>query len=436
MTQSLDLAGIGIGPFNLSLAALLDPQTEVSARFFDRRAGFAWHPGMMLPNTTLQTSWLKDLVAAADPTSRYSFLAYLVATKRLYRFISAEFDAILRREFADYMGWVVKQLGSLRFEHSVASVDFGADGLFHLAVNGATVTARNLSLATGPVASVPDWAEGMLGPDCLHAGRFLLDAPKLAGRKVIIVGGGQSGAEIALNLLNREGYDAPQSLTWISRRPTFAPIDEAPFTNEYFMPGYLEAFLAQPPQRKERIVASQKLASDGISHSTLRALYQRLYEIVYLDGRPDFASLMPYRDAIALDGGPGAYRLTLRNGFDGGIETIDGAVLILATGYRVVLPECLDALRPRLSLDADRRFVMGRDYCVAWDGPADRRIFAQNVGRQSLGIADPQLSLMAWRSARIVNALMERPVYSVDGDVSLLRWETAHPPKEELKLAI
>lgn len=52
MTQSLDLAGIGIGPFNLSLAALLDPQTEVSARFFDRRAGFAWHPGMMLPNTT------------------------------------------------------------------------------------------------------------------------------------------------------------------------------------------------------------------------------------------------------------------------------------------------------------------------------------------------------------------------------------------------
>lgn len=436
MTQSLDLAGIGIGPFNLSLAALLDPQTEVSARFFDRRADFAWHPGMMLPNATLQTSWLKDLVAAADPTSRYSFLAYLVATKRLYRFISAEFDAILRREFADYMGWVAGQLESLRFEQTVSAVDFGSDGLFHLTVNDTTVTARNLSLATGPVPATPAWAEGALGPNCVHSSRFLLDAPKVAGRRVIVVGGGQSGAEIVLDLLNRSDAAAPAAVTWISRRPTFAPIDEAPFTNEYFMPGYLEAFLAQPPQRKERILASQKLASDGISHATLRALYQRLYEITYLDRRRDFAALLPYRDAIALDGGSGAYRLTLRNGFDGGIETIDGAVLILATGYRIALPACLDPLRPRLSLDDDRRFVMGRDYCVTWDGPDDRRIFAQNVGRQTLGIADPQLSLMAWRSARIVNALMGRTVYAVDGDVSLLRWETAGDAGRDLKLAI
>jgi lysine N6-hydroxylase len=436
MTQPLDLAGIGIGPFNLSLAALLDPIQDQKVRFFDRRAEFAWHPGMMLANTTLQTSWLKDLVAAADPTSRYSFLAYLVAKKRLYRFISAEFSAILRIEFADYMAWVAGQLKSLAFNESVQSVAFGSDNLFHLELDSGPVRARNLAIATGPVAYTPDWAGGMLGPECLHSGRYLLDTPPLAGRHVLVVGGGQSGAEIVLSLLTESPARAPSGITWISRRPTFAPIDEAPFTNEFFMPGYVQAFLTLPAHRKERIVASQKLASDGISHSTLTALYQRLYELVHLEGRTDYAELLPFREATGLERAETGYRLTLRNGFDGGIEAVKADVVVLATGYQVRLPTYLDGLRGRLHLDADERFVMGDDYSVVWDGPADRRIFAQNVGRQSFGIADPQLSLMAWRSATIVNALVERTLYDVEGDVSLLRWTSANPPPEGFKLAM
>ena len=49
----LDLAGAGIGPFNLSLAAQLDSIPELSVRFFERRAAFAWHPGMMLPGAEM-----------------------------------------------------------------------------------------------------------------------------------------------------------------------------------------------------------------------------------------------------------------------------------------------------------------------------------------------------------------------------------------------
>jgi len=53
----LDLAGIGIGPFNLSLAAQLDSVPELGARFFERRSRFDWHPGMMLPDVELQSSF-------------------------------------------------------------------------------------------------------------------------------------------------------------------------------------------------------------------------------------------------------------------------------------------------------------------------------------------------------------------------------------------
>ena len=37
MTAEHDVIGVGIGPFNLGLAALLDGVADVDARFFDAR---------------------------------------------------------------------------------------------------------------------------------------------------------------------------------------------------------------------------------------------------------------------------------------------------------------------------------------------------------------------------------------------------------------
>ena len=87
--------GVGVGPFNLSLAALLAP-TDFNARFFERNADFQWHPGLLLPEATLQVSYLKDLVTLVDPTSQYSFVAFLGAHKRLYRFINRKNEESIR----------------------------------------------------------------------------------------------------------------------------------------------------------------------------------------------------------------------------------------------------------------------------------------------------------------------------------------------------
>ena len=72
MIPTDDLLGVGIGPFNLSLAALLDPVDGVDAVFFDQADGFAWHPGLLVEGTTTQVPFLADLVTLADPTSRHS----------------------------------------------------------------------------------------------------------------------------------------------------------------------------------------------------------------------------------------------------------------------------------------------------------------------------------------------------------------------------
>ena len=78
----LDFIGIGLGPFNLSLASLLQDKTNLKYRFFEQKAQFDWHAGMQLPDTVLQVPFMADLVSMVDPTSPYSFLNYLK-----YRFV-------------------------------------------------------------------------------------------------------------------------------------------------------------------------------------------------------------------------------------------------------------------------------------------------------------------------------------------------------------
>src|SRR5215510_14447892 len=125
--ETLDVAGIGVGPFNLSLAALLTPVQDLRFRFFERRAAFEWQGGMMLPGTRMQTSFLKDLVTPVDPTNRFSFLAYLVERGRFYRFINAEFSHVHRSEFADYMRWAAGNIPNLAFGSAVTQVCFAGD---------------------------------------------------------------------------------------------------------------------------------------------------------------------------------------------------------------------------------------------------------------------------------------------------------------------
>lgn len=98
-----DLVGIGIGPFNLGLAALSQPLVDggvLRAAFFDSRAEFCWHPGMMIPGTTIQVPFMADLVTLADPTSPYSFLNYCKQQGRIHQFYIKEDFNPLREEYS------------------------------------------------------------------------------------------------------------------------------------------------------------------------------------------------------------------------------------------------------------------------------------------------------------------------------------------------
>lgn len=247
----LDLAGLGAGPFNLSIATLADSRLpRLATRFFERRPELVWHPGMMLPDTHMQTGFLKDLVTAVAPDSRHSFLNYLVSHRRFYRFLTADLDTVSRAEFSDYLRWVASHLDNVELGNTVREVNFDKQG-FCLRTDKGEYRARHLCLGTGKAPRLPAFADTFHGSRCLHSAEIADVRRKFSGRRVAVVGGGQSGADIFLNAL-RGHWGRPQELLWISRRRNFEPLDETAFSNEYFTPDYTEGFHALSPAARAR----------------------------------------------------------------------------------------------------------------------------------------------------------------------------------------
>ncbi len=173
-----DVVGVGFGPSNLGLAIALEehnaaaaPGDRVTARFVERQEKFGWHRGMLLADTTMQVSFLKDLVTLRNPTSSFSFLSYLQARARLVDFINYGSNFPTRLEFHDYLEWAASRLGD--------RVDYGAEVIEVMPVRdraagaveqvevvyrhgGATrrVRARNVVLATGLTAGAAARGDG------------------------------------------------------------------------------------------------------------------------------------------------------------------------------------------------------------------------------------------------------------------------------------
>jgi lysine N6-hydroxylase len=402
MSQTVyDYAAVGIGPANLSLAAQAHQKPGVRGIHLERKKSFSWHPGLLLPEATLQVSPLKDLVTPVDPTSPFSFLAFLTAHGRLYRFLTADFPAVHRTEYNQYLTWVSEQLPSLEFDSEVEAVEF-RDGAFRLRAGRREVTARHLVVGTGPTPRVDEAFRPHLGPTVLHAADFLTWRSHTEDRDVAVVGGGQSGAEIVRHLMS--AHHPPRSITWVSRRPGFLPLDDSPFTNEFFFPECAHRFHRLPADHRARLLREQKYASDGIDLPTLQEIYRRRYVAEEIEGRRDWLRFLPGCEVTGLSGSQGAWKLTLQGDDPADSQLLDAELVVLASGYDQRLPPCLAGLLPQLRL-TDGLPEVRDDFSVDWDGPTTNRIYVQNAARHAWGIADPNLSLLAWRSSVILASI-------------------------------
>ena len=415
-----DFAGIGVGPFNLGLAALTEPVKGVHGVFLERRPSFDWHPGMMLEPAHLQVPFMADLVTLADPTSPYSFLNFLKQTGRLYRFYIRENFYPLRAEYNQYCQWVAGQLDSVRFGTDVRNITFD-DGVYRLAVDGPdgpdVVLARRLVLGTGTSPYMPEACAGVVdaGGLVLHNAEYLPRKAELQQqRSITIVGSGQSAAEIYYELLQEIDVHGYQ-LNWVTRSGRFFPLEYTKLTLEMTSPDYVDYFHSLPQERRDGLIRSQKNLYKGINSELIDAIYDLLYT-KSLTGLTDTRLLTHSAlTGAAWDPATGTHTLQLRHEEQDSGYSIESDAVVLATGYTYREPAFLAGIHHRISRDNSGRFAVERNYST---GVVPGEIFVQNAELHTHGFVTPDLGMAAYRNSCILREITGREVYSVERTIA------------------
>jgi lysine N6-hydroxylase len=429
-----DLIGVGIGPFNLALAALLEPAGEVEAVFFEQAPEFSWHPGLLLEGSTTQVPFLADLVTLADPTSPHSFLAYLKAQDRLYRFYVREAFHVPRREYDHYCRWVAGRLAACRFGRRVERVRwldgpalFEADVVEVASGHGERVRGRNLVLGVGSAPHVPAALAPALGKDVLHAARFLDHREHLLrGNAIAVIGSGQSGAEVFLELL-REQPAGGYRLDWLTRSAGFFPMEYSKLGLEHFTPDYTRYFHALPAATRDRLLPTQDLLYKGIDAATIAAVYDLLYERTVGGASPP-VRLLAHTAVQGVERGGDHWRLRCHQWEQDARFSLEADRVVLATGYRAGPPACIEELRPRILWDEAGRYRVGLDYRVETDPAVTGALFVQNAELHTHGVGAPDLGLGAHRAATIANAVAGSEVYRLPARTAFTDFAASTPP--------
>ncbi|GAA3370168.1 SidA/IucD/PvdA family monooxygenase [Streptomyces sannanensis] len=425
--QPHDLVGIGIGPFNLSLAALAHGvEGGLTTAFYEQRHAFHWHPGLLIDGATLQVPFLADLVTLADPTSPWSFLAYLKTRERLFPFYFAERFHIHRAEYDAYCRWVSENLPGLHFGHQVDAVRWNPErGLFEIDFTqlgpqgeaealGRTHT-RNLVLGVGTEPHVPEPLRSLADAPTvpvIHSADYLDHRERLlAAEHITVVGSGQSGAEIFLDLLRHRPAGA-ERLHWLARTAAFAPMEYSKLGLEHFTPDYTRYFHALPEPVRDQLVPRQWQLHKGIDTDTIAAIHDELYRRTLHGGWPD-AVLSP-GVAVHTAGRLATTKieLHLEDAQQGTRSRLTTDAVVLATGYRErPVDRLLAGLAPYLRRDSSERPRIDTQYRLVLDPSVTGAVYVQNGERHTHGVGAPDLGLAAWRSATILNTLTGKDPY-------------------------
>jgi lysine N6-hydroxylase len=404
MTHIHDLVGIGVGPFNLGLAALAEPIEDLDAVFLEARDSFSWHPGMMLDDATLQVPFLADLVTLADPTSAYSYLNFLKDVGRLYSFYIRESFFPLRREYDDYCRWVAQLLTSIHWGQPVTRVEHDGEAYLVTSATGETWRARRLVLGTG---TSPRLAFDVDGP-ALHSADYLARKADLLGTgSIAVVGSGQSAAEIYADLLAEQethGFD----LTWLTRSPRFFPMEYTKLTLEMTSPEWSSYFQALPASTRARVQRGQQALSKGISSDTINEIYDELYRREALGGVD--TTLLTATEVRAAQWDGERYSLDLHHTEQDVSGRMTTESLVLATGYQARVPEFLGPIRGRLRLDERGRYAASSTFAVS----VTDDVFVQNGEEHTHGFVAPDLGMGALRNSVILASVLGREAYRIE----------------------
>lgn len=412
-----DLIGVGAGPSNLALAIAVEEQEPgPRAVFLERAARFGWHRDMLLDDTTMQVSFLKDLVTLRNPTSDFSFLSYLHARARLVDFINHKTLFPLREEFHDYLAWAAARVADqIRYGHEVLSVRPVRSGerISELEVlarrgDGTTVTrrTRNLVLGTGLVPRLPDGvtASARIWHNSTMLTR-LRELDPVAPERFVVVGAGQSAAEVAAYL--HDNFPETEVCS-VFARFGYSPADDSPFANRVFDPEAVEEFYAAPADVKRMILDYHGNTNYSVVDLELiQDLYHRSYREKVL-GRNRLRCFNVSRVADVVEG-PDGLHVDIISLTTGQKNSLAADAVVFCTGYDPVDPATLlGDLASLCRRDLDGRYRVLRDYRLDSAPELEAGVYLQGGTEHSHGLTSSLLSNTAIRAGEILGSIRHR----------------------------
>lgn len=406
-----DIIGVGFGPANMAIAAACSEQEAgPRALFFEANSHTSWHAGMLFPDANLQVCFAKDLVTFRNPTSPLSFLNFLVSQGRIHDFFNRGSAAPLRIEFVAYLQWAAKQLTNyVRYGHTVEQVlpVYRAGRIDHYQVSvrqgqqSQVFTGRNVIIAAGLVPSIPqEWPKDK---HIIHSSQYLHEIDQHRSVKTAtVIGGGQSGAEVVLDLRSR--YPEAE-INLVHSRFGLTPADETPFVNRIFDNSAVTKLFNAPKSFRESILAQHKNTNYSVVNvETIQALYDAWYSDSWLG-----KTRLRFHDAssiYAISTQEKTVDVTVSHHLDDTQETISSDLVVLATGYRPQSPQSwLGPSHLDLARDQSGDLVIGRGYALEWKVPSDGKLVMLGTSEQRHGLSVTLLSNIALRAGEVLSSL-------------------------------
>lgn len=453
-----DVVGIGFGPANLALAVAMEEtatESPLDRLFLETKDRYVWHPGMLIKDSLLQITVIKDLIMVENPRSRFTFLNYLKEKGRLYEFLNLRDLYPTRLEFNDYLTWAAEQLNErVRYGRRVTKVEpVDAAGrpvapgeqvdLLRIEAEDSTSGAReqhlsrNLVLAAGGVPTAPNGIELRGDPRVVHSHHFLQGLKPYsdpeAPYRFVVVGSGQSAGEIFLHLIrNFPNADVTATI----RRFAYKPVDESDFTNRIFFPEWVDYFHGLPAEKRRRFFQELKDVNYAvIDHALIRDIYKTLYRQKVLGD--ERARVHPFLELEAIDtpaDGPLGARFHDLMTEETVTHHADGVFLCTGYAWQKEHPLLAD-VAPHLERDDRGGYRVERDYGLAAVPSFGPRVYLQGYCEDTHGISETVLSLLPVRARDIhVSIQGSRPKVPVLTSIKVSpseRLPREVPPKDQ-----
>ncbi|MCP3028205.1 lysine N(6)-hydroxylase/L-ornithine N(5)-oxygenase family protein [Halobacillus sp. A5] len=421
MTHVHDVIGVGLGPFNLGLAAMSEESGQVDGLFFEQEPDFNWHPGMMIEGTTLQVPFFADLISLADVRSEFSFLNYLQEHGRMYHFYFLEKFHISRKEYNDYCQWAARRLSNCNFGSKVVEVhlnEWNGEQIYQVVVqnlargNEKSYYTRNLAIGIGSVPFVPEHLKSQLGESVFHSSEYVYKKETVNQAEAItVVGSGQSSAEIFLDVIKEKGTEA--DIHWYTRSNGFFPMEYSKLGLEHFSPDYTRFFYQLSQSKKDELLNSQDLLYKGISAETISEIYDSLYEGTVGDKQMN-TRLQAMSEIEHIECQDTVWKIAGRHLINGDNFQRHSDAVILGTGYKPAVPDFLSPISCHFHWDQHGRYEVEENYVIR--SGLEANIYIQNGEMHTHGVGAPDLGLGAYRNSVIINSIAGREVFPIQED--------------------